>query len=291
MDLQDNLIEKIENRAASFSKGQKRIAKFISEKPDTAAYLTAAKLGTAVGVSESTVVRFACQLGYDGYPEMQKALMAMLRANLTAAQRVGVATQRIAGEDALSWVLESDMNNIRSTLEEIDKRDFEKTVDAIVDAKKVFIIGVRSSAAIASFLSFYLNLVKGDVRHVQTSTSSELFEQILRIGEGDVLIAISFPRYSKRTLKAINYAKSRGAAVVGITDVPDSPIAKSADISLCAKSDMASFVDSLAAPLSLVNALLVAIGMKKKDEVVKSLEKLEKIWDEYQVYEKFDVKD
>ena len=289
MDKSDNILSRINDNMKTFSKGQKRIAQFIAEQYDKAAYITALKLGKSVGVSESTVVRFARELGYDGYPDMQKALRAIICTQLTAAQRVGVATDRIGENDILKSVLDADMENIRLSLNEIDRVEFAKIADAIVDAKRVYILGVRSSASLASFLSFYLNLISPNVRHVQTSTASELFEQIFRIEKDDVLIAISFPRYSTRTLKAIDYAKSQGATVIGITDSASSPIAEASDMSLAAKSDMVSFVDSLVAPLSVINALMVAISMKKKGEVVESFEKLEKIWDEYKVYEKFDT--
>lgn len=289
MEQHDNLLTRIQDGMDTFSKGQRRIAEYILSQYDKAAYITAAKLGATVGVSESTVVRFASELGYDGYPGMQRELRSMIRTRLTAAQRVGVASDRIAKEDVLQSVLEADMDNLRASLAEIDKEEFEQIAEAVVNAKTVYIIGVRSSASLAMFLSFYLNLICGNVRHVQTSTASELFEQIFRIGEGDVLIGISFPRYSKRTLKAIHYAKSRNATVVSITDSKASPIAQAADMSLIARSDMASFVDSLVAPLSVINALIVAISMKKQGEVVATFEKLEKIWDEYQVYEKFDT--
>ncbi len=284
----DNILSRISDRMNTLSKGQRRIAQFISEQYDKAAYITAAKLGAAVGVSESTVVRFASELGYDGYPGMQKELRAMICTKLTATQRIGVASDRMGENDILQSVLDADMDNIRISLSEIERDEFACITDAIVDAKRVYVLGVRSSASLASFFSFYLNLISPNVRHVETSTVSEVFEQIFRIEAGDVLIAISFPRYSTRTLKAINYAKSRGATVIAITDSKGSPIAQAADMSLTAKSDMVSFADSLVAPLSVINALIVAISMKKKTEVVESLESLEKIWDEYKVYEKFD---
>ena len=283
----DNLLLRINDKMDSFSKGQRRIAEFILKQYDKAAYITAAKLGAIVGVSESTVVRFASELGYDGYPGMQKELRAIICTKLTATQRIGVASDRMGTGDILQSVLDADMENIRQSLLQIDREEFLKIADAIVDAKHIYVLGVRSSASLASFLSFYLNLITPNVRHVQTSTASELFEQIFRIEKGDVLIAISFPRYSTRTLKAIDYAKNRGATVIGITDSASSPIAQSSDMSLIAKSDMVSFADSLVAPLSVINALVVAISMKKKTEVVESLENLEAIWDEYKVYEKF----
>lgn len=286
MDTNDSLLQKIQEQMPKFSKGQRLIANFIIEQYDKAAFITAAKLGRIVGVSESTVVRFASELGYDGYPGMQKALQVMIRTQLTAAQRMGVAIERIDRDGALASVLESDMENIRNTLIEIDQDEFENIISTIMSAKKIYILGVRSAASLAGFLSFYFNLILENVRLIQTSTASEIFEQIFRIGKGDVIIGISFPRYSRRTLKALNYASRQGATVIGITDSKASPIAKAADMSLTARSDMASFVDSLVAPLSVINALIVGIGMSKKQELFDSFERLEGIWDEYQVYEK-----
>lgn len=270
----------------SLSKGQKKIAEFILNQYDKAAYITAAKLGASVGVSESTVVRFAVELGYNGYPALQKEIRALVRTKLTAAQRLEVTSDRIGKNDILTAVLESDIENIKSTIEEIDKIQFEEITKAIINAKNVYVVGVRSSAALASFLSFYLNLIRSNVHLVQSATASELFEQIFRIGDGDVLIGISFPRYSKRTLKAIQYAKSQNATVVGITDSKSAPIAVEADYCLAAKSEMVSVVDSLVAPLSVINALIVSICISKEDEVLSAFHKLENIWDEYQVYEK-----
>lgn len=282
----DDVLKKIRDNMAGFSKGQRRIAQFMLEQYDKAAFLTAAKLGRTVGVSESTVVRFASELGYDGYPGMQRALQSLIRMRLTAAQRVEVAADRIQPDDVLTSVLEADMENIRTSLSLIDKAEFDRVVHALLGARNIYIVGVRSAAALAEFLSFYFKLILNNVQHVQTSTASELFEQIFRIDEQDVLIGISFPRYSKRTLKALNYAKSRNATVISVTDSAASPIAQAADLSLIARSDMASFVDSLVAPLSVINALIVAVSMQKEQEVVETFERLEQIWDEYEVYEK-----
>jgi len=285
----ENVLNLIQTKFLDFSKSHKKIANFILEHYDEAPYITAAKLGQSVGVSESTVVRFATEIGYSGYPEMQKAISDAMRSQLTAAQRVSVTSGRVDSDNVLEHVLASDMHNIRKSLEQIDKADFEKIVEAIVRAKNIYILGVRSSASLASFLSFYLNLISPNVHNVLASTTSELFEEILRINDGDVFIGISFPRYSKRTLKAINYAKSRSATVISITDSPSSPLASAADLCLTACSDMVSFVDSLVAPLSVINALLVSISMKKQHEIVETLEQLEQIWDEYEVYEKFET--
>ena len=271
---------------SSFSKGHKAIAKYIVERYDKAAFMTAAKLGNAVGISESTVVRFASELGYDGYPELQKALQEVVRIKLTAAQRMLVTSDRIGEQDILTTVLNSDVNNIRITLDGVDKVEFDNTVNAILNAKKIYILGVRSSSVLASFLGFYFNLIFDNIRLVHTTSVSEMFEQILKVNTEDIVIGISFPRYSSRTIKALQYAKSKGCSVVAITDSKLSPLTDYATHTLLARSDMASFVDSLVAPLSVINALIVAIGMKKKGEVHIALEELEHIWDKYNVYEK-----
>ncbi len=283
-----DLIERIEFSMSGFSKGQKLIANFILNRYDKAAFMTAARLGKVVGVSESTVVRFAAELGYDGYPKLQKALQELIRTKLTAVQRIEITSDRIGGHDILSTVLNSDMNKIRHTLDEIDKESFEEIIDIILNAKKIYILGVRSSAALASFLGFYFNLIFDNVKLVHTTSVSEMFEQILKLDPDDVLIGISFPRYSRRTIKALQYANSQGSKVVAITDSELSPLTKYATHTLLARSDMASFVDSLVAPLSVINALIVALGMRKKDDIYKTFEKLEHIWDEYKVYEKSD---
>lgn len=278
----------IQNEMKGFSKGQKLIANYILDSYDKAAFMTASKLGKTVKVSESTVVRFAAELGYDGYPAMQKALQEMIRNKLTAVQRIEVSNDRMSNHDILPVVMHADAENIRLTLEEIDRSSFDASVEAILSARKVYILGVRSAYALSSFLGFYFNMMLENVVAVHTNSSSELFEQILRIGEGDVILGISFPRYSKRTLKAMGYAKERGATVVAITDSNTSPLAGIADYTLLAKSDMVSFVDSLVAPLSLVNALIAAVSRKKGSEMEGTFRTLEQIWDEYQVYEKAD---
>ena len=280
-----SLLERIETEYKSFSKGKKKIADFIKDNYDKAAYVTASKLGSIVGVSESTVVRFASELGFDGYPAMQKEIKALARTKLTSAQRIEVTADMYEKDDIAKAVLESDMENIKATLNDIDKDEFKAVTDAIVAAKNVYIVGVRSSAALAAFFSFHLNLIRSNVKLVQSAMASELFEQIFRIGEGDVLICMSFPRYSKRTLKAVNYAKSRNATVVCITDSKNSPAAQQSDFSLAAKSDMISVVDSLVAPMSVINAILAAVCMSLEDEAVSAFKRLEGIWDENEVYE------
>lgn len=282
-----DLLKKIETMMKEFSKGQKLIANYILNHYDKAAFMTAARLGSIVGVSESTVVRFATELGFDGYPKLQKALQELIRTKLTAVQRMEVASDRIGDQDVLTTVLNSDMDKIRLTLEEIDKTEFQSIVNAIINAKKIYILGVRSSAALASFLGFYFNLLFDNVRLVHTTSVSEMFEQILRVGSEDVVIGISFPRYSRRTIKALQYAKKQGSTVIAITDSNLSPLIEYSTYKLIARSDMASFVDSLVAPLSVINALIVALAMRKKEDVYKTFEHLEHIWDEYQVYEKY----
>lgn len=284
----NDLLSKIQNGLSGFSKGQKRIAKFIIEHYDKAAFMTASKMGQCVGVSESTVVRFATELGYSGYPSMQRALQDMIRTKLTAVQRIEVANDRLQNQDILQMVLQADVEKIRMTLNEINRDEFGAAVDSILGARRIYILGVRSSAALASFLGFYFNLIFENVRLVHTTSVSEMFEQVLRVGKGDVVIGISFPRYSKRTVKAMKFARDRGADVITITDSPLSPLVPISSYCLYAKSDMVSFVDSLVAPLSLINALIVAVGIKKKDDISNTFESLERIWEEYEVYEKID---
>ena len=281
-----DILAVIQDSMQTFSKGQKKIANFILDSYDKAAFMTASRLGKKVGVSESTVVRFAAELGYDGYPDMQKSLQKMIRNRLTTVQRIEVTNDRLGDQDLLSMVLQSDIEKIRLTLEELDRSSFEHAVEAIVAARKIYIIGVRSSAAIANFLGFYFNLIFDNVVDVTANTASEVFENLLRVGEGDVVIGVSFPRYSSRTVQAMTFAKDRGATTIAITDSEASPLASSAHYTLKARSDMASFVDSLVAPLSLVNALLVAVSQKKNDDLANTFQTLEQIWDAYGVYEK-----
>ena len=281
-----DILSVIQANMSTFSKGQKLIAAFILDSYDKAAFMTASKLGKTVNVSESTVVRFAAELGYNGYPAMQKALQEMIRNKLTSVQRIEVSNDRIGDHDILSMVMQSDIEKIHMTLEEADRQDFDRAVDAIVKARHIYILGVRSAAAIASFLGFYFNLIFENVTIVHATSTSEVFEQLLRIGDQDVILGISFPRYSRRTVKAMQFAHDRGAAAIAITDSETSPLAPFSTLTLLAKSDMASFVDSLVAPLSLVNALIVAIGRKKNEDLAHTFETLEQIWDEYEVYEK-----
>jgi len=282
MEPKQDLINRINSSYKKMSKGQKLIAEYILNNYDKAAFMTASKLGIKVGVSESTVVRFANLLLYDGYPRLQKALQELIRNKLTTVQRIEMSSD-LNQSIVLRTVLKADMNNIRLTIDEIDNDVFDEIVNEIFHAKQVYVLGLRSSAPLAQFLGYYLNFIFDNVRIV-TSGVSDIFEQLMRIGEGDLLIGISFPRYSSRTIEAMSFVKEKKAKVIAITDSLHSPLSISADRCLIARSDMASFVDSLVAPLSIINALIVAIGLRKKDEISNYFSELEKIWDEYNVY-------
>ena len=286
--MKQNLLTLIEEKIPTFSKGQKVIAGYLLENYDKAAYMTASKLGGIVGVSESTVVRFAIELGFEGYPDMQRSLQELIRMRLNSVQRMDVTDLLIGDGDVLDKVLMSDVEKLRYTLETVDRAAFETATDALIAAKHIYIMGVRSSSVLARFLNFNLRMIFDNVKLVQTTSGSEMFEQILHVGEGDVLIAISFPRYSKRIINAVDFAKNAGADVIALTDSASSPIASFADSLLVARSDMASFADSLVAPLSIINAIIVAVSRKKQDDLKIRLRQLEEIWDEYRVYQKND---
>ncbi len=284
--MSNDILAVIQDNVAGFSKGQKLIANYILNYYDKAAFMTASKLGKTVNVSESTVVRFAAELGFDGYPSMQKALQEMIRNKLTSIQRIEVTNDRIGNQDILSTVMQSDVEKIRMTMEETDRTSFSNAVDAICNARKIYILGVRSASMLANFLAFYFQYIFEHVVNIDTVSISEVFEQTIHVGSEDVFIGLSFPRYSKRTITAMEYAKSQGATVIAITDSKTSPLIPLAHEALIAKSDMASFVDSLVAPLSLVNALIVAVSRKKGNELEVTLSKLEEIWAKYEVYDK-----
>lgn len=286
MRTNNELLQTIDEKYPRLSKSQKRLADYIRHDYDKAAFLTAARMGEVVGVSESTVVRFAMTLGYKGYPDFQKALEELVRTKLNSIQRMEVTYGRISQGEILATVLGSDIEKIKLTMESLDHEAFEVAVNILLNAKRIYVIGIRSCAPLASFLSYYLHLICEDVSLVNSNSSSEIFEQLIRIGEEDVIIGISFPRYSMRTLKALEFASNRKAKVITLTDSIHSPINLYSSCNLIARSDMASIVDSLVAPLSVINALVVALCMKKQKEVVTTLETLEQIWDEYQVYSK-----
>jgi len=284
--MNQDILTLIQENIHTFSKGQKRIANFILESYDKAAFMTASRLGKRVGVSESTVVRFAAELGYDGYPDMQRSLQKMIRNRLTYVQRIEVTNDRIGDQDLLSMVLQSDIENIRYTLEELDRESFDKAVDALISARKIYLVASRSSSSLATFLYFYLNLIFDNVVTVTASTAADPCDQLWRVGEEDVVLGISFPRYSSRTVQGMSFARNRGAVTIGITDSEASPLVPICTYVLKARSQMASFVDSLVAPLSLMNALLVAVSRKKNSELPNMFQNLEKMWDEYGIYEK-----
>lgn len=280
----NELMNRINERYGTLSKGQKMIAAYITDYYDKAVFLTAAKLGEAVGVSESTVVRFAMQLGYKGYPQFQQALAELVRGKLDSVQRMENVYGRISQSEILTTVLRSDAKRIQDTLDSIDEHAFNLAVDAILHAKHIYVVGIRSCAPMAEFLAFYLNIMFDNVRLLHTNSSSELFEQMLYIGREDAIIGISFPRYSMRVLKAMEFANNRNARVITLTDSVHSPMNLYSSCNLVASSDMSSIVDSLVAPLSVINALIMAICMKCQKKVVRNLEMLEQLWEEYQVY-------
>ena len=282
--MEKDLLSLISKENTGFSKGKKLIAKYIMENYDKAAFMTAGKLGKTVGVSESTVVRFAAELGYDGYPGMRKALQEIIRNRLTSLQRIEVANEFMDSSNILKTVLRSDIELMQTTLNEINNPSFDEAVEAIKNANNVYIVGMRSSTCLANFMGFYLNLLRDNVHLLHDTSVSEVYEQVFRIKEGDVFIGISFPRYSSRAVKAMEFAKSTGALAIGITDAKTSPLVDIADIKLFAKSDMVAFLDSLVAPLSLINALVVSVGIKTKDDVCDTFRRLESIWSEYGVY-------
>lgn len=279
-----NLIERMNEKLNTMSKGQKKLANYISLNYDKAVFLTAAKMGVQVGVSESTVVRFATLLGYSGYPQFQQALEEMVSSKLNSLRKIEITTANMSKEEILEAVMYSDAEKIKLTLETIDNAAFEQAIENIMSARKIYVVGIRNCEPLASFFCFYLNLMFDNVVQITTNSSSEVFEQMIRIDENDVLIGISFPRYSMRTLKAMEFANDRNCRVIAITDSKHSPINLYSSCNLFARSDMATIVDSLVAPLSLINALIVSLCLKKQKDVVKMLELLEKVWDDYQVY-------
>ncbi len=281
-----NLLSDIEKRMPDFSKSQRYLASYIIEHYEKAAFMTAAKLGAAVNVSESTVVRFAIEIGFEGYPEMQKALQSYSRNRLTTLQRLDIANDRLGGDNLLKNVLTQDMDRIRSTLDNISADDFDRAIDKIFSARNIYIFGAMSSNILARFLDNYLKLAFDNVINVQPINSSGILQQLIRLDERDAFISISFPRYCKNTLTATAYAKKCGANIISITDSPASPLAEYADELLLAKSDMMSYADSLVAPLSLINAIIAAVGMRSKDKLENTLSKLEALWEENEAYKK-----
>ena len=284
--MSDDILSLMEDKAHRFSKGQRRIAAYIQESYDKAAFLTASKLGKAVNVSESTVVRFAMELGYDGYPSMQKAMQEMVMNRLTSVQRIGVANDRIGDNDIIKSVLQSDMEKLRLSAEMVDRESFRAAVDTILKARRIYVIGVRSAAMLANFMGYYLNYMFDNVHVITASGGSEMFEKLVGVRSEDAVLAFSFPRYSTATVNGAQYCRQVGATVIGLTGSSMSPLAQNCDYLLLAKSDMLSLVDSLVAPLSVVNALLVALASGREKVLAENFDTLERVWEEYNVYEK-----
>ena len=280
-DMQD-MIDRLNQSGKRLSKGHRKIAQYIVEHYDKAVFMTASRLGESVGVSESTVVRFAAAMGDEGYPQLQRSLQELVSHRLTANQRFEMATE-LDPSAALTTVLKSDMQNLRNTLEQVEQQVFDEVVQRLLNANAVYVMGLRSAAPLAQFMGYYLNYIFDNV-HLVSSGATDVCEEIIKLRENDVLIGISFPRYSTRTLEAMRFAKRCGAQVVAITDGPMSPLAEIADLSLTARTDMASFVDSRAAPLSLINALLVTLGLHRKQALSQHFKQLESIWETYEVY-------
>ena len=281
-----NILHTIEKNMSTFSKWQKLIAHFIRENYDKAAFMTASRLGKTVQVSESTVVRFATELGYEGYPSMQRALQEMIRGKLTSIQRIQASSELITDSDILGTVMQRDMNSIHTAIDQVDREEFNRVVDKLVHAEHIYLLGVRSSSFLAGYLNFYFHLIFKNVTLVQNFSAGEIFEQMLRIGPGDVLVGISFPRYSKMTEKAVRFARDRGADVIAITDSQMSPLYQPDSAALLVRSDMISIVDSMAAPLSLLNALIVAVGRQKREDISNTYSELEEVWARYNIFEK-----
>lgn len=284
--MSQDILSVLQSRASEFSKGQKKIARYILQAYDRAAFMTANRLGKAVGVSESTVVRFAVEIGFDGYPAMQKAMQEMVVNRLTSVQRIEVAHDRIGNQDIISSVVQSDMEKLRQSADTVDREQFNKAVDAILQAKNIYILGVRSAATLANFLGYYLGYILPNVHVVTASGAGEMFERIVGVGQGDAVVAFSFPRYSSTTAKGAQYCRSTGATVIAMTDNILSPLGQNCDHILLTKSGMVSLVDSLVAPLSVTNALIVAVAARREKELSETFSKLEHIWEEYHVYEK-----
>ena len=283
--MNEDILSLLEKNGPNFSKGQRRIAAYITESYDKAAFMTASRLGKAVGISESTVVRFAVELGYDGYPSMQKAMQEMVLNRLTSVQRIGVANDRIGNQDVLSTVLQSDAEKLRQTNETVSREDFYAAVQTVLNARRIYILGVRSASVLVNFMGYYMNYMFDNVHIVTTSGASEIFEKLVNVTQEDVVIAFSFPRYSAATVKGVQYCRSVGAKIIGITNSHLSPLGQISDYVLVAKSDMVSLVDSLVAPLSVVNALIVALAASREQEMEKTFDTLKKVWEEYHVYE------
>ena len=284
----NNVLHAIRSGMDSFSKGQKRVADYILKNYDKAAFMTASRLGKVAQVSESTVVRFAAEVGYDGYPSMQKALQELIRGRLTSVQRIRASREQTRGTDVVGAVMQRDMDSIHAAIEQVDRQEFQRVVDLLLKAERIYILGVRSSSFLAGYLNFYMHLIFKNVTLVQSSAAGEIYEQLAHIGKGDVLVGICFPRYSKMAIHAVEYASRKGGDVVAITDSALSPLYQMASVSLLAPCDMISFVDSMAAPLSLLNALILAVGQQRRDDLSATLADMEQVWSRYSIFGKDD---
>ena len=284
MDKNKDLIKKIKDEYPKLSKGQKLIANYILEDYDKAAFMTAGALGEAINVSESTVVRFANRLGYEGYRNLQQDLQELIKSKLTTLQRLSLAESKYSQNgNNIGRMMERDMENIKKTINEIDLESFDRAVDLVLEARKNYVVGLRTSSFLSGYLGFYLNFLVDDV-HIITNESNDIFEKLLKISPKDVIIIITYPRYSKRIMDVLDFAKDRGTPIITLTDSMLSPTAKEADITLLASSDMLSFVDSLVAPMSLINSFIIAIGNDKKDDLNNNFAILEEIWSKYDIY-------
>lgn len=283
-----DILSQIHNSMKRFSKGQRRIAAYILESYDKAAFMTASALGKIADVSESTVVRFATQLGYEGYPEMQRALQNVVRSRLNSVQRMDIATDRIGQRDLLTTIMHADATHVLATMEQLDRTAFEGAVEALVTARRVYIMGVRSSSALALFLGHYLQYILEDVHIITSSSEGEALDHMARVSAQDTAIAITFPRYCRSTHAAIQYCHQAGARTIAITDGPTSPVSQYVDYLLEAQCDMASIADSLVAPMSLINAVIIAVTNRLRQETEEVFERLERIWEQNEVYEKID---
>lgn len=281
-----NILHIIEENMSGFSKGQRRIASYILDNYDTAAFMTAGKLGKAVAVSESTVVRFATELGFDGYPDMQKALQEMVRTKLTSIQRIKASNDQLSGQNVLPSVLHMEIENIRRASAALKLGEFDRVVDKILHARHIYILGVRSSSFLAGYMNFYFNKLFANVTQVQSDVAGAIYEQLMRLGAGDILICICYPRYSREAISAAQFAVARGAEVVAITDSEHSPLHQLSAASLLVENEMISFVDSIVAPMCVVNALIVGLSNRMDTDVSNTFVELEKIWEQFDVYNK-----
>lgn len=284
--MKEDLLQRIEEMMPQFSKSQKLIADYILRHYEKAAYMTALKLGNAVNVSESTVVRFAIELGYEGYPQLQRSLQEHIKNRLTSLQRMDVTRSRIGDLDPVEGVLSQDIDKIRRTMDTVDRESFDNAVNTIISAKRIYIQGAMSSGILASFMHYYLRLVFDKVSLVGSVGTSEMYQQMIHIGEGDLLIAMSFPRYAQSTIQACKFAHDSGAQIIAITDSESSPLVQYAHTPLYACSDMVSFVDSLVAPMSLINALIIAVSGRNRCRVEQTFGRLEQLWENHEVYKK-----